>query len=150
MKKQLEQSSGTTQVQQQQTTVTQPVAQTTTVVTYASENAKYYALGVEAYNKKQYALAAKNFLKSYELKKDNNTLDNVAMSYYAGMDYKNGKKYFEQLLAAGVSNGGKTEFYIGACIMMMGDRETACQYYNISADKGFEMGKQIIVNTCPK
>lgn len=118
--------------------------------TAASQSAQFYLDGVTAYNKKQYVNAAKSFLKSYELKKDLGTLDNVAMSYYAGGDFKTAKKYFEQLLAAGQSNSGKTEFYLGACIMMLGDRETACQYYNISADKGFEMDKQIIVNTCPK
>lgn len=64
-------------------------------------------------------------------------LENIGLTYYFMEDYANSAAYFKKVVNSKVYNTGKSEFYLGNCLLKLGNKAEACNYLSIAANRNY-------------
>lgn len=64
-------------------------------------------------------------------------LENIGLTYYFMQDYANAAVFFRKVVNSKVYNTGKSEFYLGNCLLKLGNKAEACNYLSIAANRNY-------------
>jgi O-antigen ligase/lipoprotein NlpI len=110
---------------------------------------QYYAAGVEAFSKGDFATAAQDFVKSSHLNVINYAVyENAGICYFNMKDYKNAVSYFDKVLAMKTSSDGKSEFFKGVSLINLGRKDEGCRFLQTAKAKGYKEAEGIIATNC--
>lgn len=74
---------------------------------------------------------------------DIENIENIGLTYYYMEDYPMAIKYFEKVILSGAYNNGKSEFFIAKCLINIGNKGAACNYFQIAAQKNYPGAHQL-------
>ena len=71
---------------------------------------------------------------------DYENMENIGITYYFLKDYNSAASYFKRVVDARVYPNGKSEFYLGNCLLQLGRKEEACKYLYVAANRNYPGG----------
>ena len=71
---------------------------------------------------------------------DYENIENIGLTYYFMKEYESSASYFKKVVDAKVYGNGKSEFYLGNCLLLLKRKEEACKYLYISANRNYPGG----------
>lgn len=105
------------------------------------QHTRYFIRAGFAGMKKDFPEALENLLGIMKLfPNDYENMENIGITYYFLKDYASAAKYFKRVADAKVYPNGKSEFYLGNCLLQLGQKEEACKYLYISANRNYPGG----------
>jgi O-antigen ligase len=76
---------------------------------------------------------------------DYENMENIGITYYFLKDYNSAASYFKRVVDARVYPNGKSEFYLGNCLLQLGRKEEACKYLYVASNRNYQ-GAAILFN----
>jgi O-antigen ligase len=96
--------------------------------------------------KRDFPEALENLLGIMKLNpNDYENMENIGITYYFLKDYNSAASYFKRVVDARVYPNGKSEFYLGNCLLQLGRKEEACKYLYVAANRNYQ-GAAILFN----
>lgn len=96
--------------------------------------------------KRDFPEALENLLGIMKLNpNDFENMENIGITYYFLKDYNSAASYFKRVVDARVYPNGKSEFYLGNCLLQLGRKEEACKYLYVAANRNYQ-GAAILFN----
>lgn len=96
--------------------------------------------------KRDFPEALENLLGIMKLNpNDYENMENIGITYYFLKDYNSAASYFKRVVDARVYPNGKSEFYLGNCLLQIGRKEEACKYLYVAANRNYQ-GAAILFN----
>jgi len=74
--------------------------------------------------------------------------ENAALSYYRGNSFEEAENLFRYTLSSFNPQNGKSELYLGLLLYEKKDNKQACEFWNISKNKGFSGSQRVIDAFC--
>jgi len=105
------------------------------------QHTRYFIRAGFAGMRKNFPEALENLLGIMKLyPNDYETMENIGLTYYFMQDYASGAEYFKRVVDAKAYSNGKSEFYLGNCLLHLGKKEEACKYLYVSANRNYPGG----------
>jgi O-antigen ligase len=105
------------------------------------QHTRYFIKAGFAGMRKDFPEALVNLLGIMKLNpNDYETMENIGITYYFMQDYSSAATYFKRVVDARVYPNGKSEFYLGNCLLQLGRKEEACKYLYVSANRNYPGG----------
>ena len=99
---------------------------------------RYFIRAGFAGMRKNFPEALENLLGIMKLyPNDYETMENIGLTYYFMKDYSSSADYFKKVVNARAYANGKSEFYLGNCLLQLGKKDEACRFLNISANRNY-------------
>lgn len=96
--------------------------------------------------KRDFPEALENLLGIMKLNpNDYENMENIGITYYFLKDYNSAASYFKRVVDARVYPNGKSEFYLGNCLLQLGRKEEACKYLYVASNRNYQ-GAAILFN----
>lgn len=109
----------------------------------------YAVLGTQAFQKGQYANAAKWYIKASELDPSNYThFENIGICYYTNKAFEKAVLYFDKAILLPTANTGKSEFFKAMSLISMGKKDQACGALQAAKVKKYPGVDAFIVQNC--
>jgi tetratricopeptide (TPR) repeat protein len=99
---------------------------------------RFYIRGGFAAMRKNFPEALENLqgiMRLYPNEYEN--LENIGLTYYFMEDYANSAVFFRRVVNSKAYNTGKSEFYLGNCLLKLGNKAEACNYLRIAANRNY-------------
>lgn len=91
--------------------------------------------------KRDFPEALENLLGIMKLNpNDFENMENIGLTYYFMQDYSSAAPFFKRVVDSRVYPNGKSEFYLGNCLLHLGRKEEACKYLYVSANRNYPGG----------
>jgi len=104
--------------------------------------APYVIKALEAFNRKDYAVAIHNFAKAGELNPtDYTNWENIGVCYYVQNNFSVATGYFEKAIGLRTAVDGKSEFFNGICLINLGKKPEGCHYLQLADAKNYPGAK---------
>ena len=102
------------------------------------QHTRYFIRAGFAGMNKNFPEALENLLGIIKLMpNDFETMENIGLTYYFMKDYASAATYFKKVVDARAYLNGKSEFYLGNCLLQLGKKEEACKYLQVSANRNY-------------
>jgi O-antigen ligase/tetratricopeptide (TPR) repeat protein len=109
----------------------------------------YALMGAQAFQKGQYANAAKWYMKASELDPSNYThLENIGICYYTNKAFDKAVVYFDKAVQLPAANTGKSEFFKAMSLISMGKKDQACGALQAAKSKNYPGVDVFIAQNC--
>ncbi len=109
----------------------------------------YTVLGAQAFQKGQYANAAKWYIKASELDPTNYThLENIGICYYTNKAFDKAVLYFDKAILLPTANTGKSEFFKAMALISVGKKDQACGALQAAKAKNYPGVDAFIAQNC--
>lgn len=105
------------------------------------KHTRYFIRAGFAGMNKNFPEALENLLGIMKLYPDDfETMENIGLTYYFMKDYASSADYFKKVVDMKAYANGKSEFYLGNCLLQLGKKEEACKYLYFSANRNYPGG----------
>ncbi len=109
----------------------------------------YAVMGAQAFQKGQYANAAKWYIKASELDPTNYThFENIGICYYTSKTFDKAVLYFDKAILLPTANTGKSEFFKAMSFISMGKKDQACGALQAAKAKKYPGVDTFIAQNC--
>jgi O-antigen ligase len=109
----------------------------------------YAVMGTQAFQKGQYANAAKWYIKASELDPTNYThLENIGICYYTNKAFDKAVFYFDKAILLPTANTGKSEFFKAMALISVGKKDQACGALQAAKAKNYPGVDAFIAQNC--
>ena len=110
---------------------------------------KYFAIGLEAFNNKNYTVAIGHFEKAAAANPhDYVVVENIGVCYYSMKEYARAIGYFDKVLQRKVSTDGKSEFLKGVSLLNLSRKEEGCYYLTLAHNKNYPEAVAVMATYC--
>ncbi len=102
-----------------------------------------------SYSQGEFIEAANSYQKASRLDPyDYTHFENAALSYYRGDYFEEAENLFTYTLRTFDVSNGKSELYLGLLMYELEKKDKACEFWNISRQKGFSGSQRVIDTFC--
>lgn len=131
------------------TNMSAPAVATVSNAAQVEQANRLYNAAVAAFSKADYATAANGFVKSAQAHLINYSVyENAAISYYNLKEYQKAIRYFDKVIALKAAMDGKSEYFKGASLLALGNKEAGCQYLQIAKARNYPQADATIAGFC--
>ena len=104
------------------------------------QHTRFFIRAGNAAMKKNFSESLENLLGIMNIyPNDYENLENIGLTYYYMKDYSNAATYFKKVTDAKVYGNGKSEFFLGNCLLELRQKPEACGYLSTAANKNYPM-----------
>ncbi len=104
------------------------------------QHTRFFIRAGNAAMKKNFSESLENLLGIMKIyPNDYENLENIGLTYYYMKDYSNAATYFKRVTDAKVYGNGKSEFFLGNCLLELRRKQEACGYLSTAANKNYPM-----------
>ena len=110
---------------------------------------QYLAKAVDAFNKGDYAGAARNFIKLAAINPNEySIIENTGICYFNLKEYSKAIGFFDQVIQMNIAKDGKSEFFKAKCLLTLGKKTEGCQMLRIAGTKKHPEADAFIKQYC--
>jgi len=113
------------------------------------QQSKFFVHAGFAAVNKDFANALENLKEIFKIyPNDYENIENIGLTYYYLKDYNNAVIFFSKVVQSKTFANGKSEFYLGVCLLETGKKSEACGYLSIAASDNFPQALETMRANC--